>query len=648
MTVAAIVSEQPFTVANIPLSSWSFAIRVWLAMVLALFVSFWLQLEAPASAAVTVGILAEPTRGQALDKAGFRLLGTIVGVAAAITITGLFSQARDLILAAFAVWIGICVFAANLLDGYRAYAAVLSGYTVALIATQQIDNPQHVFESGMARGAAIAIGILSMAVVNTLMYTPDGHPRLMMQLAAIRRRVRECASAAFRGEPDNSTTFLTLLREIVVLRPEIASVARESSSGSVRSAAARSVAVGLVAELQEARILNSGPVDVDKTACDQARAALVRADDSCLPAQRLPELVARQKRVRDVEAEASAWAARQLLRRDEEVRQDLLALRSARSPLRAWRAPLYRSYRTAAESGVRAGLWLAIASVFYVWAGWPAASASLSFVALIIGMGATLPSPRGFTAITLVGTPIAAVLTGILEFIILNGADAFPLLAIAMAPFTVGAAVLMKSKNLLWSSLGRVNLLFIPIVLAPSNPQTYNPQSFLFTSLFLVAAAALLLAAQTLIPPVSDDERRKRLLAEARRELQEQAHQNGEAPEEETFRDASRIGQFLAAGGAQDSRALTEMLACFDQSAMVHLCDAKLMPLTGGPLAPLADEARAAIVKRDTPTLRTIAHRLRETAPQKDSIEADVAACLVMTSNIFDRGRGVDFSRKST
>jgi len=510
--VVATIAEQPFTVAKIPASSWTFALRVWLAMILALFVSFWLQLEAPASAAVTVGILAEPTRGQALDKAGFRLLGTVVSVTASIAITGLFSQARDLILAAFAVWIGVCVFAANLLDGYRAYAAVLSGYTVAIIATQQIDNPQHVFESGMARGAAIVVGILSMAVVNTLMHAPDRHPRLVAQLAAIRRRVREYASAAVRGEPDNSTTFMTLLREIVALRPEIPSVALESSSGPVRSVAARSAAVGLVAELQAARILSAASASV--------------------------------------ETEASAWAAIELLRRDEEVRKDMFALRSARWPPRAWRAPLYRSYRTAAESGVRAALWLAIASIFYVWAGWPAASASLSFVALITGLGATTPNPRGFTAITLVGTPIAAVLTGILEFIILNGADAFPLLAIAMAPFTVGATVLMKSQNPLLSSLGRVNLLFTPILLAPNNPQTYNPQSFLFTSLFLVAAAALLLAAQTLIPPVSDDERRTRLLAEARSELREPAHQNGEAPEETTFRDASRIGQFLAPGGA--------------------------------------------------------------------------------------------------
>jgi uncharacterized membrane protein YccC len=408
------------------------------------------------------------------------------------------------------------------------------------------------------------------------------------------------------------------------------------------------VAVGLVAELQAARILRSDPADVDNMGCDQPRAALERADDSGLPARRLPELVVGQKHVRDVQTETSAWAAREFLRRDEEVRQDLLALRSARWPLRAWRAPLYRSYRTAVESGVRAALWLAIASFFYVWAGWPAASVSLSFVALIIGLGATTPSARGFTAITLIGTPIAAVLTGILEFFILNGADAFPLLAIAMAPFTIGAAVLMKSQNLLWSSLGRVNLLFLPIILGPSNPQTYNPQSFLFTSLFLVVAASLLLAAQTLIPPVSDDERRTRLVAEARSELRELAHQNGEAPEEATFRDASRIGQFLALGGAQDSRALAEMLSCFDQSAMVRLCEAKLMQLADGPLATLADEARAAIVNRDAPTLRTIAHRLQETAPQRDSIEADVAACVILASNIADRGRGLDSRSEAT
>src|SRR5258708_6901484 len=152
----AVDGDRPMTFAGMPASSWAFAIRIWTAVVVALYVSFWLELEAPSAAALTVAILAIPTRGPALEKAGFRLIATIVGVAASIAIVGLLAQTEALVLAAFAVWLGLCVYVAGPLDGNRAYAAVLSGYTVALVAIQQIDAPEHVFESGVARGAAIA------------------------------------------------------------------------------------------------------------------------------------------------------------------------------------------------------------------------------------------------------------------------------------------------------------------------------------------------------------------------------------------------------------------------------------------------------------------------------------------------------------
>src|SRR4029077_20671387 len=107
MTTTAL--DRPLWLAGVPADSWAFGIRIWLAVVVALAASFWLQLEAPSTAAVTVAILAEPTRGRALEKASFRLVATIVGVTASIVIVGMFSQARDLMLLAFAVWIGLCV-----------------------------------------------------------------------------------------------------------------------------------------------------------------------------------------------------------------------------------------------------------------------------------------------------------------------------------------------------------------------------------------------------------------------------------------------------------------------------------------------------------------------------------------------------------
>jgi uncharacterized membrane protein YccC len=66
----------------------------------------------------------------------------------------LFPQTRDLFLIGFAAWLGLCVYVGGLLDGNRAYGAVLSGYTVAVVAVAQIDAPQNVFTTGVNRGAA--------------------------------------------------------------------------------------------------------------------------------------------------------------------------------------------------------------------------------------------------------------------------------------------------------------------------------------------------------------------------------------------------------------------------------------------------------------------------------------------------------------
>ena len=85
LAVALVESvRRPATIAGFPLSAWAFALRIWAAMMVALYAAFWLQLESASSAAVTVGILALQTRGQAYQKAVYRILGTIIGVVASL------------------------------------------------------------------------------------------------------------------------------------------------------------------------------------------------------------------------------------------------------------------------------------------------------------------------------------------------------------------------------------------------------------------------------------------------------------------------------------------------------------------------------------------------------------------------------------
>jgi uncharacterized membrane protein YccC len=629
-----------FRLAGLPGSSWAFAVRIWIAVVVALCTSFWLQLDAPSSAAVTVAILAEPTRGRALEKAGYRLIATIIGVAASIAIVSFLSQARDLILAAFAIWLGLCVYAAGLLDGYRAYAAVLSGYTVGLIAVQQLDSPQLVFESGMARGAAVAVGILSITVVNDLLFAPDRHPQLLAQLAAIHRRVRDYAKAMIRNEPTDPLASAALTRELVALRPEITSLATEASSGPVRSVAARNAAVALVAELHAIRTLDALPVAPDPAFGERLAAVLDRTDGQSASMSSVIHARDAESGLPDGTTASLAWALGEVLQRDEEVRQNLAALKSGTRPPRSWRAPLYRSHRVAIDSAVRSAAHFAIASAFFVLGGWPATNVSLSLVAVVIGLGATTPRPRKFTVMAAVGAPIAVAFAGLLEFLILDGVSDFPLLAIGLAPFIIGAALLITSANPALSTLGWLDLIFMMAAFEPINPQTYNPQAFLFFSLFLCLATGLLLAAQVLIPPVSDDRRRGWLIASARHELGLVLSRSDRryAPEEAMFRDAVRVAQIAQAGGADPQHRISveEALSYFDQAASIRLCDAKLSQLADGPLASLAAEARTALADRDAHRIRASARSLHEAARGDECGATATSAALLLAGAVIE------------
>jgi uncharacterized membrane protein YccC len=611
MTTTAI--SRPLSFAGVPASAWAFGVRIWGAVVVALAASFWLELEAPASAAITVGILAVPTRGGALDKARFRLAATIIGVTAAIVITALFSQTRDLMLAAFALWVGLCVCAAGLLDGNRAYAAVLSGYTVALIGIQQLDAPEHVFESGMARGAAIAVGVAAITVVNDLLAAPESFPQLASRLAALHQRVLDYARPIHRDT--DIATAAELLRDIAALRPDIAGLATESASGSIRGAAARSSAVALVAAVHAARALKAVAATTDPAMGDMIAAT---------------------------QSSALALASRAFRRRVSEVREGLAALNAGHRFHRVWRMPLYRSRAIAVSAGLRAAAYLVLASGFFVLAGWPSTEMSLSLVALVIGLGAVSPNPQVFTVAAFIAAPIAAVLAGTLEFLILDGVTEFPLLALALAPFMIGTIVVATRPQPMVASLGRLNLIFIIVILSPGNPQSYDPNAFLFVVLFLCTGIGLLLAAQTLIPPESSERRQRWIMASVRRdfELVLSKHDRRLAPEEEMFRDATRLGQIPAGGtNPRDGLVLARALSYFDRAAAVRLCRATLAQLAETSLSHLASDAEEALAAEDTQRLRGVSLALKDRAGADSVLAAEASSELAVAAIVIDAAK---------
>jgi uncharacterized membrane protein YccC len=627
---------RPMVLAGFPVASWTFAVRIWLAVMLALYASFWLELHAPSTAAITVAILALPTRGQGLEKAAFRVFGTVLGVLASIAIAGLFSQTSSLILAVFGVWVGLCAYAAGLLDGNRAYAAALCCITVGLIAVQQIDSPQLVFTTGVARGAAIVVGVLSIGLVNDVLATPDYHPVLLNRLEALHDQVTGHVQGVFRGESPSSAAAAGLLRDIAALRPEIASLATESSSGNARSAAARAAMVDLVGELSLARALALLLIVIPASARERITLALQGNADT-LPAA--PGSNDQANGSSDLLAACLPWLQGKLLQKHGDVRRSLDAMRDGLHPAHAWRAPLYRSHRIAAGAGVRAAVHFASASAFFVITGWPATEICLTLVAVVIGLSSTAPDPRQIVSLAVLATPIACLLAGVLKYLILDGVSEFQLLAIGLAPVVIGLALLITLPNRTFSSLGRLVLVFTLAVLAPTNPQTYDPSTFLISCLFVCLATMLSFAGQLLFPPLSNDRRLRQLLKEARHELdtldlQRRPHL---APEEAMFLDASRIDQIAAVSGnmPSDGSLIDRVMRCFDQAAALRWCRAELDMLAGGPLAEEVRAARTSLTQRNTDAMLTSAEALREAASPRDEHAASACAALVLASVAF-------------
>src|SRR5713226_5791539 len=430
------------TIAGFPLSAWSFALRIWAAMMVGLYAAFWLQLESASSAAVTVAILALQTRGQTYQKAAYRVLATIIGVAASIVIAGLFPQSRSLFVISFAGWLGLCVYVSGLLDGNRAYSGVLSGYTVALVAMTQIDSPQNIFSAGINRGAAIVVGIAALALISELFAAPNDHTGLSDKLIVAHRRVRAFALAILRVETADPIQSASLLREITALHPDITALFAESSGGGARAAAAQSAAVALVAEVSAAGALASLPANTLPT----LRRALGEALANGL-GNESRALQIRLQQHADVghAGPHDALFARHALdllienRRAQDAIEDLQA---ARHPQRRIQAPIYRSRRAAARNGVRACLAVLISAILFCLGGWPFASLGLALVGLTIAFSANTPNPRAFAASIVIAMPIAALLAGVTEFLILDGVDQFPLLAIGMAPVVLAGALL--------------------------------------------------------------------------------------------------------------------------------------------------------------------------------------------------------------
>src|SRR2546429_2898541 len=488
----------------IPVHIWGHALRIWLAAVTALYVAFWLQLGGASSAAVTVAILAQPTRGAALAKAVNRIAATFIGAAMSIVIAGLFPGERVGVLAAFILWMCVCVFVASYFRGFRAYAAVLSGYTVGIITVVNIDTPQRVFTTMTDRVAAITIGILCVTLINDLFGSPPVWLGLDRRISQAWHDVRDYARDVLSGAGDDVERTGMLFAAIAGLRDEVDIVAHDMADGRHRAAGARSVMLALVEIVQQVRLLclleRGDPLAV--TIKDQCLAALdgdrsgalaflarLRDDELSRPDVTVAAMGQIQQALRCVDAMT-------------QLEDGLLSLREGSAPARDVRLPHRKEFFFALQNAIRIGIALSAGAFFLVLAGWPASALALMITANVCALSTTMPDPSKAVVAAMVSFVLAAVSADIVHFYFLTDSQDFIRLAIAIAPMMIFGCLLSVNPKI--AGIGvTMNIIFL-FLLAPSNPQSFNALSFFSQCMFVAFALGVVFLASHLVWPVSE------------------------------------------------------------------------------------------------------------------------------------------------
>ena len=150
-------------VASMPLGSWflkkpdwfdhqtgvglTFAVKTFAASLLELYIAFWAGLEDPRWFFLTVFVVSQLDSGLVLAKSFYRLLGTIAGQLVAL------AQYGELLVAAVAVWICFCSFAARSVCDFASYGFQLAGYTVASVGIPAALAPTGAYDLMLSRFA---------------------------------------------------------------------------------------------------------------------------------------------------------------------------------------------------------------------------------------------------------------------------------------------------------------------------------------------------------------------------------------------------------------------------------------------------------------------------------------------------------------
>jgi uncharacterized membrane protein YccC len=523
------------------LSASLYGMRLATAVSLALFTAFYLQLDSPSWAGTSAVIVCQPIVGSSLLKGLFRMIGTAVGAVAAVLLTAVFPQDRTGFLFAMVVWASLCSFVSTLLRNFAAYAAMLAGYTLIIIASTSIPAPEQVFEVAVSRASEICIGIVCGTLVIALTdlgSSPRRLSELLSQLIA--ETARHLADVLAKGaaqDGEGPEVRRALIARTAALDPIIDQAAGEAPELLQRRSVLHAAMNGLFAALSGTRIVEThlrslAEADAHRTA-SIVRHYLspdwlaVQQDGSVLPQTALSRdrnlWIVRNLvglKTNDLSVRLTADGAADVASGLAAAANGLALLddpANARDPPRP-PGIFVADELPALVNALRMFLGVGATVLFWIVTEWSNGLQAVVFAAVTIMIFSPMQEKSGKAALGQgIGTGIAAIVGAVIKFAFLPNHEGFLafslIIAAALAPLGT-----LSSVPLLAPYFTSATVTLVPL-LTPTNEMTYDAAAFFNSALGLLSGCAAGGLALLLIPPVSTRIRSQRLVDLSIRDL---------------------------------------------------------------------------------------------------------------------------------
>ncbi len=527
--------------------AFGFALRDWLACMLALYTAFQLQIDEPLWAALTVWQVIQPAPGMAISKGFYRIVGVIVGAVVGIVLIALFAQAPELFILALALWVGACTMAATLWTNFRGFAGVSAGFMAALVSLDAYHMQDKVFDIAMARASATIIGVACSTLV-TIIFAPH---RAQGQLAAtIRQAISDAARrAAFPLERPIAERFAiapAFAGSLVKLETVIEFASDESAFGRRSAMPARSFVAHLFAVVGAKRALEE---HLGRVGFVQEGGAVALYHEAMGVFEQFPAMVnagreaeipsmarALGQKVGDHKPEnfaddAQAVSTQLVLdrladlaahfERAVEIWLNIQAGRNCRPDIRL---NFHRDRRAAGINALRAFLAVMIGGVFWIESQWPSGPTMMIPIVIVTSIFASAPFPNAVALNFTKGAACGSVATYICTYHFLINTSGFVPFAASTALFLIPAAMIQLIPK--YTSLGLAYGIFFFLVGAPANPMNFNPSELINTGVSVVTGAFIATTSFRLFMPPNPQRARRYVVSRMREGLKKISEMN--------------------------------------------------------------------------------------------------------------------------